>query len=678
MKIAFSTLACQNASVEEIIAASKAYSMDGIEIRLEPGNQFANATCKEDVKRIAGQLRKAGIVVVDLGSSICLQGCEGGIPDSAGQTIEYAALMGAKGIRVFLGHFAARVNPMLPSPDYEGITAQLKILCDMAAQKGIQIWVETHNEFATGKVLRQLLKDVDRENMMIIWDILHPIEDGEGIEETWRLIGDRIAHVHIKDGYDRKDPGWHDYCYTLLGEGSLPIGSVLDLLKTVGYEGYISLEWERAWRPELEKYPDSLDWVLSHYRDYLKKYEENPVPAMGECWECKDGPGRNDLSVFSFSEMGTEACIDNRKPYPSCKWMDISVKLTPDRKYKVSVPYQEEETCSVQTVYAMLTLMNEKSERTRRFYMNKKHPGLLEYTFYCEQETSMLIQLGIKRTGQVIWYRPMVQQLAQKWLQRKIRIASVAQDVIELTYEENLRRMEEAFDRNATCGVDLIAFAETMNTRGVTDLAYENSFETIDGRFCTMMKKKAKEHDCYVFFSFRELDEHGCRRNTAVLLDRQGELVGKFHKIHLTIGEYENGMVPGDEYPVFDTELGRVGMLVCWDMYYTEPARMMAQKGAEILLVSTAGNPTFRHIGRAKENGVYVVVSCASLEKEAAVAPTKIIDPCGIVLADCDREGEAAVAQIDLEEEKHIYWLSVGPCDAVPYNIYQHEYRDDL
>ena len=118
MKTAFSTLACQNASVEEIIAACKTYSIDGVELRLGPENQFAGASSLQDVERIAGRFEDAGITVVDLASSICLRGCEGGIPDNAAETIEYAKIMGAKGIRVFLGHFAAQVNPHLPAPDY--------------------------------------------------------------------------------------------------------------------------------------------------------------------------------------------------------------------------------------------------------------------------------------------------------------------------------------------------------------------------------------------------------------------------------------------------------------------------------------------------------------------------------------------------------------------------------
>ena len=177
-----------------------------------------------------------------------------------------------------------------------------------------------------------------------------------------------------------------------------------------------------------------------------------------------------------------------------------------------------------------------------------------------------------------------------------------------------------------------------------------------------------------------ELDEYGCKRNTAVLLNRNGELVGKCSKSHLTISEYEKGLIPGDSYPVFDTEFGKVGMLICWDAYFPEPSRAMAFQGAEILLVTTAGNPHFRHVAIAKENGVYVLVSCRSgvIMPEEGVAPTKIISPSGKILAQCNTEGEAAKVEIDLNSYEGIRNLSIPNCYSNPHNIYMHEWRDDL
>ena len=74
-------------------------------------------------------------------------------------------------------------------------------------------------------------------------------------DRTWSEVGKSIAHIHIKDGINRHDPEWHDFKYTRLGEGELPLYDLLDLLKNAGFDGYLSFEWEIAWRPELQELP---------------------------------------------------------------------------------------------------------------------------------------------------------------------------------------------------------------------------------------------------------------------------------------------------------------------------------------------------------------------------------------------------------------------------------------
>src|SRR5690606_21644241 len=102
--------------------------------------------------------------------------------------------------------------------------------------------------------------------------------------------------------------------------------------------------------------------------------------------------------------------------------------------------------------------------------------------------------------------------------------------------------------------------------------------------------------------------------NTAVLIDRQGKLVGKYRKVHLTIGEGENGLTPGTDYPVYDTDFGRIGLMTCWDNWFSEPARILRLKGAEMLFMPLAGDGDNTHWdvvwkARAIDNGVWMVTS---------------------------------------------------------------------
>ncbi len=80
--------------------------------------------------------------------------------------------------------------------------------------------------------------------------------------------------MHIKDGINRHEPLWHDFPYTRLGEEDLPLYERLDLLKKAGYDGYLSLEWESAWRPELQKLPQDLDYMLGQYHDFMADHQK--------------------------------------------------------------------------------------------------------------------------------------------------------------------------------------------------------------------------------------------------------------------------------------------------------------------------------------------------------------------------------------------------------------------
>ena len=84
-------------------------------------------------------------------------------------------------------------------------------------------------------------------------------------------IGDKIAHVHIKDGKRSENPLKHDLDYTVLGEGEIPIKEIITTLVANGYTGYFSLEWESLWRNEIQDCFDNVGDVLKMYRDYLEK-----------------------------------------------------------------------------------------------------------------------------------------------------------------------------------------------------------------------------------------------------------------------------------------------------------------------------------------------------------------------------------------------------------------------
>jgi predicted amidohydrolase len=198
--------------------------------------------------------------------------------------------------------------------------------------------------------------------------------------------------------------------------------------------------------------------------------------------------------------------------------------------------------------------------------------------------------------------------------------------------ESNLAAMSAIVDRAGAEKPDVILLTEAPSDRGVSG-PLDQLAETIPGGPSTrMLAEKARRYRSYIVVSLHE-KEGGTIYNTAVLLDRRGEVAGKYRKVHLATAEGERGITPGSTFPVFQTDFGKVGMLVCWDNWFPESARALRLKGAEIILLPIAGDGGPGHwdpISRARaiDNGVYLVSSSTYHN------PSRKNDPHGEVLAE--------------------------------------------
>jgi len=150
--------------------------------------------------------------------------------------------------------------------------------------------------------------------------------------------------------------------------------------------------------------------------------------------------------------------------------------------------------------------------------------------------------------------------------------------------------------------------------------------------------------------------------NSAALINDREELAGVYRKVHLFARE-KDWFRPGNDYPVFDTSLGRIGIRICDDALFPEPARILALHGADLLVIPTNWEKPCDQdwetaIGaRALDNTLHVVganrigpdVDYDSLGK------SRIIDPLGRVIAALDDEIEGHVtAEIDLDETSRL------------------------
>ncbi len=233
--------------------------------------------------------------------------------------------------------------------------------------------------------------------------------------------------------------------------------------------------------------------------------------------------------------------------------------------------------------------------------------------------------------------------------------------------DENLREFCEWIARAAREKPDLICLPEGI-TMVDSPLTYVQAAEPIPGPTSRLLGEMAKKYQCYIEACYNERDGRGVY-NTAILLDRTGKLVGKYRKLYIPAEEIEGGVTSGQEAPVFDTDFGKVGMMICWDVQYVEPAELMALKGAELIIVPIWGGDRTLIKARAIENHVFLVTSGYDV-------PSWIIDPTGKVLAEAWKadasEGGIAVAEIDLNRRY------VDPWDGNLRALFIKQHREDL
>ncbi|CCY81916.1 putative N-carbamoylputrescine amidase [Prevotella sp. CAG:1185] len=159
----------------------------------------------------------------------------------------------------------------------------------------------------------------------------------------------------------------------------------------------------------------------------------------------------------------------------------------------------------------------------------------------------------------------------------------------------NIQRLAEGIKALASEGAELIILQELHNSLYFCQVENVNNFdlaEPIPGPSTDFFGKLAKEYGVVIVTSLFEKRAAGLYHNTAVVIERDGTIAGKYRKMHIPDDPayYEKFyFTPGDlGFHPIDTSIGRLGVLVCWDQWYPEAARLMALQGAEMLIYPTA------------------------------------------------------------------------------------------
>jgi len=238
------------------------------------------------------------------------------------------------------------------------------------------------------------------------------------------------------------------------------------------------------------------------------------------------------------------------------------------------------------------------------------------------------------------------------------------------------KRTKSLFEKIGALSPDLICMSEGLHLRGI-DIDIRNATEPIGGAFTTLLSEQAVKYNTYVTGNFMETHEYGMY-NTSILLDRSGSIAGVFRKVHLPLSEVESGIIPGSEYPVFETDFARIGMMVCWDAGFPEAARRLRLNGAQLLVSATIGDFWPVEMARAKDNGVWFAIA-GEHRFEGNPPPSRIIDPQGNLVCCCGEPNTDSYIYADIDFNQRFYtpWLSVGSGEGEGPSLYLMERRPD-
>jgi N-carbamoylputrescine amidase len=251
--------------------------------------------------------------------------------------------------------------------------------------------------------------------------------------------------------------------------------------------------------------------------------------------------------------------------------------------------------------------------------------------------------------------------------------------------EANLQAIEAGLREAAAAGAHLVLLQELHNGAYFCQCEAVDVFdqaESIPGPGTERIGALAAELKLVIVASLFERRAAGLYHNTAVVFDRSAEIAGVYRKMHIPDdpGFYEKFyFTPGDlGFTPIDTSVGRLGVLVCWDQWYPEAARLMALAGAELLLYPTAigWDPddqqdeqgrqrdawVLSHRGHAVANGV-PVLSCNRVGHEPSPigasgiqfwGNSHVLGPQGEFIAEAGGEPTVLVCDIDLQRSEHV------------------------
>ena len=274
MKFAFSTVSCPRWDFDTIVARAREYGYHGVEIRgfLNESVPTAADVLKTDLSQLRRSFDSTGVKVACLASSIAMDQWHGTwrvwrrSPNDRKAAelrtfIDAATRLGCPLVKVFdtqVRPGQSRASAGVALGDW------LLPLADYAAERDVVVVIENALSFRASKEMWSILDRLQHPSIACCWDVFNAAMIGESPYFSVPVLNSKIAYTQVKDATF----GPLGATYTKLGEGDVPVEKFITRLMGIGYTGYVTVEWAKAWLPNIAEPEEILPDAIQKLRKW--------------------------------------------------------------------------------------------------------------------------------------------------------------------------------------------------------------------------------------------------------------------------------------------------------------------------------------------------------------------------------------------------------------------------
>ena len=263
MKLSFSTKGWQQLGWQRLYELARDVKLAGMEIHDPFDSVMSDRVLDtQNVPVSRRQLQEAGLQIACVDLPVDMADADGDFLEKLDRTITAAVNMRTSHIRIHT--LSASENGQVPEAMMTLLSAALK----KAEKTNMTLLLETAGMFSDTNLLKNTLDTFASDNLAALWDMHNTFfTAGETAQKTIENLGAYVRHVHIKDAIVDADNGNHQYC--LVGSGTLPAEDMMRALRSVNYDGFVSLEWNPGWLPDI----DDPEIVFSHFVHTMSRFD---------------------------------------------------------------------------------------------------------------------------------------------------------------------------------------------------------------------------------------------------------------------------------------------------------------------------------------------------------------------------------------------------------------------